>query len=80
MTQEQAIQRGYTHFIEVWRNRSQKEGENVESLHKIGLFDGILDVTTTKPNLACTCYFRHTDCKYFRAGTGENRWKKWPQR
>jgi hypothetical protein len=57
MTQEQAIQRGFTHFIEVWRNRSQKEGENVESLHKIGLFDGILDVTTTKPNLYTVAIF-----------------------
>jgi quinol monooxygenase YgiN len=34
MTQEQAIQRGFTHFIEVWRNKTHKEGYNQSESYK----------------------------------------------
>jgi len=57
MTQAQAIERGYTHFIEVWRDVEAKEGVNVVRQHPIDIFDAILRVSTNCPYVYTVCIF-----------------------
>jgi len=57
MTQDQAIQRGFTEFIEVWREKGDKEGENVERKHNINTFDDILAITRSYDNIYTVAIF-----------------------
>lgn len=57
MTQAQAIERGFTHFIEVWRDVLDKEGVNVVRMHSISFMGDILEVTKSHPNLYTVCIF-----------------------
>lgn len=59
MTQAQAIERGFTHFIEVWRARTDKEGFNYGkgNLHDIYEFDENVNFTRTFNNIYTVCVF-----------------------
>jgi hypothetical protein len=57
MTQEQAIQRGFTHFIEVWNYYDSKEGCTDQWGHNINIFDSILEMTKHNPQLYTVAIF-----------------------
>lgn len=57
MTQQEAVEKGYTHFIEVWRSiiniKGQNCGEDVVS--KIRFLDNNTKMTKTTPNIYTVC-------------------------
>ncbi len=59
MTQEQAIQRGYTHFIEVWRYKDSDDKENMGLNNKqtINLFNWNLEFTNSRQNIYTIAIF-----------------------
>jgi hypothetical protein len=59
MTQEQAIQRGFTHFIEVWRSELDKEGYNEEEnyVSNINSLDNDMKSTKESFNLYTVAIF-----------------------
>ena len=62
MTQEQAIQRGFTHFIEVWRDKTDKEGVNTSEWYQhnpetIRLLDYSINYTPSCHNLYTVAIF-----------------------
>lgn len=59
MTQAQAIERGYTHFIEVWRDGTDKEGVNYGKgkLYDITRFDQNVNFTRTFNHLYTVAIF-----------------------
>ena len=59
MTQEQAIQRGFTHFIEVWRSRLDREGENMidNGIEPISNLDYLTSVTHQCYNIYTVAIF-----------------------
>lgn len=58
MTQAQAIERGFTHFIEVYRSRKWEEG-NTRSEELIGIdeFDYHFEVGKLFPSIYTVCIF-----------------------
>jgi len=48
MTQAQAIERGYTHFIEVWRYNDDKEGKNMGEQNALDINSFDLHLNETK--------------------------------
>jgi hypothetical protein len=59
MTQEQAIQRGFTHFIEVWHDVNSKQGDNYGycNVFSISNLDNILSGTKNLPKLYTVAIF-----------------------
>jgi hypothetical protein len=59
MTQAQAIERGFTHFLEVWRGKTEKEGVNYDKskVKKINDLDENLAFTTRLNNLYTVAIF-----------------------
>lgn len=59
MTQAQAIERGFTHFIEVWRDRRDSLGENRNEhfVRHIDNFDDLLHTTSRLEQLYTVAIF-----------------------
>jgi len=59
MTQAQAIERGFTHFVEVWRDATHKEGVNKSEHEVVSIthFDTFTRLTANAPRTYTVAIF-----------------------